>query len=158
MGKWICVCLGTTVERVGKHLSVRRTSEAAALGVLRHTSVHVAHTASVEQSGTHTLICTAVQRSCSYCHTHTLRRVYMCVQVFKNPCEVLTVLMIQTLGAMVPSIPDCIAVALKRCSGDCRLDVLLELHQTAANFSRSLEAAMQPQLGACTPKNPVRHI
>ncbi|RXN07439.1 conserved oligomeric Golgi complex subunit 7 [Labeo rohita] len=68
-------------------------------------------------------------------------------QVFKNPCEVLTVLMIQTLGAMVPSIPDCIAVALKRCSGDCRLDVLLELHQTAANFSRSLEAAMQPQLG-----------
>ncbi len=105
---------------------------------------------------THTLICTAVQRSCSV--THTLRRVSMCVQVFKNPCEVLTVLMIQTLGAMVPSIPDCIAVALKRCSGDCRLDVLLELHQTAANFSRSLEAAMQPQLGACTTKNPVRHI
>uniref|UniRef100_A0A8C2PZ89 Conserved oligomeric Golgi complex subunit 7 n=1 Tax=Cyprinus carpio TaxID=7962 RepID=A0A8C2PZ89_CYPCA len=70
-------------------------------------------------------------------------------QVFRNPCEVLTVLMIQTLGAMVPSIPDCIAVALKRCSGDSRLDVLLELHQTAANFSRSLEAAMQPQLGAC---------
>uniref|UniRef100_A0A9J8BY10 Conserved oligomeric Golgi complex subunit 7 n=1 Tax=Cyprinus carpio carpio TaxID=630221 RepID=A0A9J8BY10_CYPCA len=70
-------------------------------------------------------------------------------QVFRNPCEVLTVLMIQTLGAMVPSIPDCIAVALKRCSGDSRLDVLLELHQTAANFSRSLEAAMQPQLGEC---------
>uniref|UniRef100_A0A8C1U2J6 Conserved oligomeric Golgi complex subunit 7 n=1 Tax=Cyprinus carpio TaxID=7962 RepID=A0A8C1U2J6_CYPCA len=81
--------------------------------------------------------------------THTLRRVYMCVQVFRNPCEVLTVLMIQTLGAMVPSIPDCIAVALKRCSGDSRLDVLLELHQTAANFSRSLEAAMQPHLGEC---------
>uniref|UniRef100_A0A673I7Y9 Conserved oligomeric Golgi complex subunit 7 n=1 Tax=Sinocyclocheilus rhinocerous TaxID=307959 RepID=A0A673I7Y9_9TELE len=70
-------------------------------------------------------------------------------QVFKNPCEVLTVLMIQTLGAMVPTIPDCIAVALKRYSGDCRVDVLLELHQTAANFSRSLEAAMQPQLGEC---------
>uniref|UniRef100_A0A671RK22 Conserved oligomeric Golgi complex subunit 7 n=1 Tax=Sinocyclocheilus anshuiensis TaxID=1608454 RepID=A0A671RK22_9TELE len=70
-------------------------------------------------------------------------------QVFKNPCEVLTVLMIQTLGAMVPTIPDCIAVALKRYTGDCRVDVLLELHQTAANFSRSLEAAMQPQLGAC---------
>uniref|UniRef100_A0A671LMV8 Conserved oligomeric Golgi complex subunit 7 n=1 Tax=Sinocyclocheilus anshuiensis TaxID=1608454 RepID=A0A671LMV8_9TELE len=70
-------------------------------------------------------------------------------QVFKNPCEVLTVLMIQTLGAMVPSIPDCIAVALRRSSGDSRLDVLLELHQTAANFSRSLEAAMQPQLGKC---------
>uniref|UniRef100_A0A673FXK5 Conserved oligomeric Golgi complex subunit 7 n=1 Tax=Sinocyclocheilus rhinocerous TaxID=307959 RepID=A0A673FXK5_9TELE len=70
-------------------------------------------------------------------------------QVFKNPCEVLTVLMIQTLGAMVPSIPDCIAVTLRRSSGDSRLDVLLELHQTAANFSRSLEAAMQPQLGEC---------
>uniref|UniRef100_A0A672KR28 Conserved oligomeric Golgi complex subunit 7 n=1 Tax=Sinocyclocheilus grahami TaxID=75366 RepID=A0A672KR28_SINGR len=70
-------------------------------------------------------------------------------QVFKNPCEVLTVLMIQTLGAMVPTIPDCIAGALKRYTGDCRVDVLLELHQTAANFSRSLEAAMQPQLSAC---------
>ncbi|XP_016093380.1 conserved oligomeric Golgi complex subunit 7-like [Sinocyclocheilus grahami] len=70
-------------------------------------------------------------------------------QVFKNPCEVLTVLMIQTLGAMVPTIPDCIAGALKRYTGDCRVDVLLELHQTAANFSRSLEAAMQPQLSEC---------
>ncbi|XP_051537967.1 conserved oligomeric Golgi complex subunit 7-like [Myxocyprinus asiaticus] len=70
-----------------------------------------------------------------------------CSQVFKNPCEVVTVLMIQTLGAMVPSIPECITVALKSCSGDCHLDILLDLHQTAANFSRSLEAAMQPQLG-----------
>lgn len=70
-------------------------------------------------------------------------------QVFKNPCEVVTVLLIQTLGAMSPSIPDCIAAALKGCSGDCRLDILLELHQTAANFGRSLEAAMQPHLGEC---------
>ncbi|KAA0704470.1 Conserved oligomeric [Triplophysa tibetana] len=68
-------------------------------------------------------------------------------QVFRNPCEVVTVLMIQTLGAMSPSIPECIAAALKRCSSECRLDILLELHQTAANFGRSLEAAMQPQLG-----------
>ncbi|KTG41203.1 hypothetical protein cypCar_00036551 [Cyprinus carpio] len=48
-------------------------------------------------------------------------------QVFRNPCEVLTVLMIQTLGAMVPSIPDCIAVALKRCSGECNLLKVAEL-------------------------------
>ncbi|KAL2078513.1 hypothetical protein ACEWY4_026198 [Coilia grayii] len=70
-------------------------------------------------------------------------------QVFKNPYEVVTVLMIQTLSAMVPSIPECIAVELKRCPGEGRLDTLLELHQTAANFSRSLETAMQPHLADC---------
>ncbi|XP_030622957.1 conserved oligomeric Golgi complex subunit 7 [Chanos chanos] len=70
-------------------------------------------------------------------------------QVFKNPYEVVTVLMIQTLAAMVPSIPECISVALERCQGDSRLDSLLELHQTAANFSRSLETAMLPHLGEC---------
>ncbi|XP_076154273.1 conserved oligomeric Golgi complex subunit 7 [Alosa pseudoharengus] len=70
-------------------------------------------------------------------------------QVFKNPYEVVTVLMIQTLSAMVPSIPECIAVELKRCPGEDRLDMLLELHQTAANFSRSLETAMLPHLANC---------
>lgn len=73
---------------------------------------------------------------------------YLCVdmQVFKNPYEVVTVLMIQTLGAMVPSIPETIALALDHCPAENRLDTILELHQTAANFSRSLETAMQPHL------------
>uniref|UniRef100_A0AAR2LTV6 Conserved oligomeric Golgi complex subunit 7 n=1 Tax=Pygocentrus nattereri TaxID=42514 RepID=A0AAR2LTV6_PYGNA len=70
-------------------------------------------------------------------------------QVFKNPYEVVTVLMIQTLGAMVPSIPITITAALDRCPAESRLDTLLELHQTAANFSRSLETAMQPHLSMC---------
>uniref|UniRef100_A0AAR2LG72 Conserved oligomeric Golgi complex subunit 7 n=1 Tax=Pygocentrus nattereri TaxID=42514 RepID=A0AAR2LG72_PYGNA len=70
-------------------------------------------------------------------------------QVFKNPYEVVTVLMIQTLGAMVPSIPITITAALDRCPAESRLDTLLELHQTAANFSRSLETAMQPHLSEC---------
>lgn len=70
-------------------------------------------------------------------------------QVFKNPYEVVTVLMIQTLGAMLPSIPECIAGELKRCSGEDRLDTLLDLHHTAANFSRSMESAMTPHLVEC---------
>ncbi|XP_022529790.2 conserved oligomeric Golgi complex subunit 7 [Astyanax mexicanus] len=70
-------------------------------------------------------------------------------QVFKNPYEVVTVLTIQTLGAMVPSIPDSIAAALECCPAEGRLETILELHQTAANFSRSLETAMQPHLSEC---------
>ncbi|KAG9349861.1 hypothetical protein JZ751_026214 [Albula glossodonta] len=35
-------------------------------------------------------------------------------QVFKNPYEVVTVLLIQTLGAMVPSIPVCLSTAMER--------------------------------------------
>uniref|UniRef100_A0A4W4FHX5 Conserved oligomeric Golgi complex subunit 7 n=1 Tax=Electrophorus electricus TaxID=8005 RepID=A0A4W4FHX5_ELEEL len=72
-----------------------------------------------------------------------------CSQVFKNPYEVVTVLLIQTLGAMVPSIPESIAAVLGGCPVESRLDMLLELHQTAVNLSRSLETAMQPHLGEC---------
>uniref|UniRef100_A0A3Q2NQR7 Conserved oligomeric Golgi complex subunit 7 n=1 Tax=Fundulus heteroclitus TaxID=8078 RepID=A0A3Q2NQR7_FUNHE len=68
-------------------------------------------------------------------------------QVFKNPYEVVTVLLIQTLGAMVPSIPVCLSSAMERAAQEQRLDTLLELHQTASNFGRSLEAAMLPHLG-----------
>uniref|UniRef100_A0AAY3ZWX3 Conserved oligomeric Golgi complex subunit 7 n=1 Tax=Denticeps clupeoides TaxID=299321 RepID=A0AAY3ZWX3_9TELE len=70
-------------------------------------------------------------------------------QVFKNPYEVVTVLMIQTLTVMVPSIPECITLELQRCLGDCRLNTLLDLHQTAVNFSRSLENAMVSNIGEC---------
>lgn len=69
------------------------------------------------------------------------------VQVFKNPYEVVTVLLIQTLGAMVPSIPVCLSSSLARTAQEQRLETLLELHQTASTFGHSLEAAMLPHLG-----------
>ncbi|XP_033963456.1 conserved oligomeric Golgi complex subunit 7 [Pseudochaenichthys georgianus] len=67
-------------------------------------------------------------------------------QVFKNPYEVVTVLLIQTLGAMVPSIPVCLSSALERSAQEQRLDTLLELHHTTSTFGHSLEAAMLPHL------------
>uniref|UniRef100_A0A667XD95 Conserved oligomeric Golgi complex subunit 7 n=1 Tax=Myripristis murdjan TaxID=586833 RepID=A0A667XD95_9TELE len=68
-------------------------------------------------------------------------------QVFKNPYEVVTVLLIQTLGAMVPSIPVCLGTHIERAAQDQRLDTLLELHHTTSAFGHSLEAAMLPHLG-----------
>lgn len=70
------------------------------------------------------------------------------LQVFKNPYEVVTVLLIQTLGAMVPSIPVCLSSAMERAAQEQRLDSLLELHQTTSTFGHSLEAAMFPHLGS----------
>lgn len=67
--------------------------------------------------------------------------------MFKNPYEVVTVLLIQTLGAMTPSIPVCLSTAMERAPQEEKLETLLELHQTAANFGRNLEAAMLPHLG-----------
>lgn len=68
-------------------------------------------------------------------------------QVFKNPYEVVTVLLIQTLGAMVPSIPVCLSTAMERAAQEQRLNSLLELHQTASTFGHNLEVAMLPHLG-----------
>lgn len=68
-------------------------------------------------------------------------------QVFKNPYEVVTVLLIQTLGAMVPSIPVCLSSSMERAAQEQRLDTLLELHQTTSTFGHGLEAAMLPRLG-----------
>lgn len=70
--------------------------------------------------------------------------------MFKNPYEVVTVLLIQTLGAMVPSIPVCLNTAMERVAQEQRLDTLLELHSITSNFGHSLEAAMLPHLGLCT--------
>lgn len=70
-------------------------------------------------------------------------------QVFKNPHEVVTVLLIQTLGAMVPSIPVCLSTAVDGTDPEQRLDALLELNQTALTLGRNLEAAMMPHLGLC---------
>ncbi|XP_062298916.1 conserved oligomeric Golgi complex subunit 7 isoform X2 [Scomber scombrus] len=68
-------------------------------------------------------------------------------QVFKNPYEVVTVLLIQTLGAMVPSIPVCLSTTMDRAAQEQRLDTLLELNHTMSTFGHSLEAAMLPHLG-----------
>uniref|UniRef100_A0A8V5FPP1 Conserved oligomeric Golgi complex subunit 7 n=1 Tax=Melopsittacus undulatus TaxID=13146 RepID=A0A8V5FPP1_MELUD len=47
-------------------------------------------------------------------------------QVFKNPHEVVTVLLIQTLGALVPSIPVCLSTAMERTGQETKLNKLLE--------------------------------
>lgn len=67
-------------------------------------------------------------------------------QVFKNPYEVVTVLLIQTLGAMVPSIPVCLNTAMDRAAQEQRLDTLLELNHTTSTFGHGLEAAMLPHM------------
>lgn len=67
--------------------------------------------------------------------------------MFKNPYEVVTVLLIQTLGAMVPSIPVCLSTAMERAPQEQRLDTLLELHHTTSTFGHNVEAAMLPHLG-----------
>ncbi|XP_066545463.1 conserved oligomeric Golgi complex subunit 7 [Amia ocellicauda] len=68
-------------------------------------------------------------------------------QVFKKPYEVVTVLLIQTLGAMVPSIPVCLGAVMEREGQETRLETLLELYETAAHFGKGLEAAMLPHIG-----------
>lgn len=70
-------------------------------------------------------------------------------QIFKNPYEVVTVLLIQTMGAMVPSIPVCLNTAVERAAQELRLDTLLELHKITATFGHSLGTAMLPHLGLC---------
>ncbi|XP_048869463.1 conserved oligomeric Golgi complex subunit 7 isoform X2 [Brienomyrus brachyistius] len=72
-------------------------------------------------------------------------------QVFKNPYEVVTVLLVQTLGAMVPSIPVCLSTAMDQTPHEDKLETLLELYQTAATFGRNLESAMLPHLGESNP-------
>ncbi|KAK2543967.1 conserved oligomeric Golgi complex subunit 7 [Columba livia] len=67
-------------------------------------------------------------------------------QVFKNPHEVVTVLLIQTLGALVPSIPVCLGTAVERTGRDARLNKLLELYDATIHFAKGLEVAMLPNL------------
>lgn len=68
------------------------------------------------------------------------------MQVFKNPHEIVTVLLIQTLGALVPSIPVCLSTAMERAGQETKLNKLLELHDTTAHFARGLEVAMLSNL------------
>uniref|UniRef100_A0A8D2MP67 Conserved oligomeric Golgi complex subunit 7 n=1 Tax=Zonotrichia albicollis TaxID=44394 RepID=A0A8D2MP67_ZONAL len=67
-------------------------------------------------------------------------------QVFRNPHEVVTVLLIQTLGALVPSIPVCLSTAMERTGQDTKLAQLLELHDATVHFAKGLEVAMLPNL------------
>uniref|UniRef100_A0A8C0ASR8 Conserved oligomeric Golgi complex subunit 7 n=1 Tax=Buteo japonicus TaxID=224669 RepID=A0A8C0ASR8_9AVES len=67
-------------------------------------------------------------------------------QVFKNPHEIVTVLLIQTLGALVPSIPVCLSTAVERTGQDTKLNKLLELYDATIHFAKGLEVAMLPNL------------
>ncbi|XP_075421757.1 conserved oligomeric Golgi complex subunit 7 isoform X3 [Ascaphus truei] len=68
-------------------------------------------------------------------------------QVFKNPHEVVTVLLIQTLAAMVPSIPVCLSTVMERAGPEIRLSTVMELYQSTGHFAKSLESAILPNIG-----------
>ncbi|XP_069503499.1 conserved oligomeric Golgi complex subunit 7 isoform X2 [Ambystoma mexicanum] len=67
-------------------------------------------------------------------------------QVFKSPQEVVTVLLIQTLAAMVPSVAVCLSTEMERVGPDSKLSALLELHEATTHFAKGLEAAILPHL------------
>ncbi|XP_065588739.1 conserved oligomeric Golgi complex subunit 7 isoform X1 [Cyrtonyx montezumae] len=67
-------------------------------------------------------------------------------QVFRNPHEIVTVLLIQTLGALVPSIPVCLSTAMERTGQETKLSKLLELYDATIHFAEGLEMAMLPNL------------
>lgn len=58
----------------------------------------------------------------------------------------MTVLLIQTLGALVPSIPVCLSTAMEQAGQETKLMKLLELYDTTLHFARGLEVAMLPNL------------
>lgn len=68
------------------------------------------------------------------------------LQVFKNPYEVVTVLLIQTLGALVPSLPMCLSAGVERAGPELELTRLLEFYDTTAHFAKGLEMALLPHL------------
>nr|CAG32730.1 hypothetical protein RCJMB04_34c11 [Gallus gallus] len=57
-------------------------------------------------------------------------------QVFKKPHEVVTVLLIQTLGALVPSIPVCLSTAMERTGQETKLSKLLELYDATVTLCK----------------------
>ncbi|KAL8174937.1 UNVERIFIED_CONTAM: Golgi transport complex subunit 7 [Gekko kuhli] len=72
-------------------------------------------------------------------------------QVFQSPPQVVVVLLIQALGALVPSLPVCLSSAMERAAPESKLGQLLSLHTATAYFARGLEAALQPSLRECNP-------
>jgi len=71
---------------------------------------------------------------------------FLLPQVFKKPHEVVTVLLIQTLGALVPSIPVCLSTAMERTGQETKLSKLLELFDATVHFAKGLEMARLPNL------------
>ncbi|XP_042294025.1 conserved oligomeric Golgi complex subunit 7 isoform X2 [Sceloporus undulatus] len=71
------------------------------------------------------------------------------MQVFRNPHQVVTVLLLQVLGALVPSLPACLTTSMERIGPEGKLAHLLGLRETTAYFARGLEAAMLPSLKEC---------
>uniref|UniRef100_H0X3T8 Conserved oligomeric Golgi complex subunit 7 n=1 Tax=Otolemur garnettii TaxID=30611 RepID=H0X3T8_OTOGA len=67
-------------------------------------------------------------------------------QVFKNPHEVVTVLLIQTLGALVPSLPMCLSSGVERAGPELELTKLLEFYDATTHFAKGLEMALLPHL------------
>uniref|UniRef100_A0A8D1WWH8 Conserved oligomeric Golgi complex subunit 7 n=1 Tax=Sus scrofa TaxID=9823 RepID=A0A8D1WWH8_PIG len=65
-------------------------------------------------------------------------------QVFRNPHEVVTVLLIQTLGALVPSLPICLSSGVERAGPELELVKLLEFYGATAHFAKGLEMALLP--------------
>ncbi|XP_063170728.1 conserved oligomeric Golgi complex subunit 7 isoform X2 [Candoia aspera] len=70
-------------------------------------------------------------------------------QVFQNPHQVVTVLLLQVLGALTPSVPTCLSADMDRCGPESKLSRLLELYGTTVYFAHGLEVAMLPSLRAC---------
>uniref|UniRef100_A0A8D0S7P0 Conserved oligomeric Golgi complex subunit 7 n=1 Tax=Sus scrofa TaxID=9823 RepID=A0A8D0S7P0_PIG len=69
---------------------------------------------------------------------------YKCHKVFRNPHEVVTVLLIQTLGALVPSLPICLSSGVERAGPELELVKLLEFYGATAHFAKGLEMALLP--------------
>ncbi|XP_066869708.1 conserved oligomeric Golgi complex subunit 7 isoform X5 [Kogia breviceps] len=69
---------------------------------------------------------------------------YKCHKVFRNPHEVVTVLLIQTLGALVPSLPICLRSSVERAGPELELVKLLEFYDATAHFAKGLEMALLP--------------
>uniref|UniRef100_A0A8C4R186 Conserved oligomeric Golgi complex subunit 7 n=1 Tax=Eptatretus burgeri TaxID=7764 RepID=A0A8C4R186_EPTBU len=69
-----------------------------------------------------------------------------CSQVFNSPLEVVTMLLIQTLSAVSPPLPECIKAEISRHSPESQLDELLKLHEVTQLFAHGLEEAMAPHL------------
>ncbi|XP_062820594.1 conserved oligomeric Golgi complex subunit 7 [Anolis carolinensis] len=71
------------------------------------------------------------------------------MQVFKSPHQVVTVLLLQALGALAPPIPACLSLAMERAGPEVKLGLLLSLYETTTFFAQGLEAAMMPCLKDC---------
>ncbi|XP_030655636.1 conserved oligomeric Golgi complex subunit 7 isoform X2 [Nomascus leucogenys] len=67
-------------------------------------------------------------------------------QVFQKPHEVVMVLLIQTLGALMPSLPSCLSNGVERAGPEQELTRLLEFYDTTAHFAKGLEMALLPHL------------